>query len=202
MSQADLFATPDDAGPLPGLPDGLRLQADWLAVDEEAALLSRIADLPLAAADYHGHLARRRVLAFGHQYDFSAGVLREAGPMPDWLAALRDRAAAWAGLPAPALTDALVAEYRPGTPLGWHRDVPDYEAVIGLSLGGEAVMGWRRWRADRRWQQGQAELPLPARSIYALQGEARWGWQHAIQPTPGLRHSITFRSRRRRGAAP
>ncbi|UUX96200.1 alpha-ketoglutarate-dependent dioxygenase AlkB [Aquabacterium sp. J223] len=200
MPQADLFAADAD-GP-PGLPDGLRLQAPWLSVAEEGALLARIAALPLAAADYHGHLARRRVLAFGHRFDFAAGVLRSARPLPDWLAGLRDRAAAWAGLPAPSLTDALIAEYRPGTPLGWHRDVPDYEDVVGLSLGGEAVMGWRRWRAERRWQQGRAELPLPPRSIYALQGEARWGWQHAILPTPGLRHSITFRSLRRREAPP
>jgi alkylated DNA repair dioxygenase AlkB len=201
MSQADLFAA-DAEGPPPGLPDGLRLQAQWLSASEEAALLDRIADLPLAAADYHGHLARRRVLAFGHRVDFAAGGLRSAPPMPGWLAHLRDRMAGWAGLPAPLLTDALVAEYRPGTPLGWHRDVPDYEVVVGLSLGGEAVMGWRRWRAERRWQQGRAELRLPPRSIYALQGEARWQWQHAILPTPGLRHSITFRSRRRRAAAP
>jgi alkylated DNA repair dioxygenase AlkB len=41
-------------------------------------------------------------------------------------------------------------------------------------------------------------LALPARSAYVLQGTARWGWQHSIPPTPGLRYSITFRTRRER----
>jgi alkylated DNA repair dioxygenase AlkB len=28
----------------------------------------------------------------------------------------------------------LIAEYRPGNPLGWHRDVPDFESIVGISL--------------------------------------------------------------------
>lgn len=35
------------------------------------------------------------------------------------------------------------------------------------------------------------DLTLEARSIYALAGEARWGWQHAVPPVPALRYSIT-----------
>ena len=42
-------------------------------------------------------------------------------------------------------------------------------------------------------------VDLAPRSIYSLSGDARWGWQHAISPTPGLRYSITFRSLRGAG---
>jgi hypothetical protein len=28
-----------------------------------------------------------------------------------------------------------------------------------------------------------------------MQGDARWAWQHSVPPTPGLRYSITFRTR-------
>jgi alkylated DNA repair dioxygenase AlkB len=47
-------------------------------------------------------------------------------------------------------------------------------------------------------------LALEPRSIYLLQGEARWGWQHSIAPTPALLWSITFRTLRQaqRGGAP
>ena len=37
------------------------------------------------------------------------------------------------------LTHASIAEYRTGTELGWHRDVPDFEVVAGVSLAGVAV---------------------------------------------------------------
>ena len=37
----------------------------------------------------------------------------------------------------------------------------------------------------------------PAPVIAPLKDEARWGWQHSIAPTPALRYSITFRTRRK-----
>jgi len=39
-------------------------------------------------------------------------------------------------------------------------------------------------------------MALAPRSIYRLEGEGRWAWQHRIPPTPGLRYSITFRTLR------
>ena len=56
-------------------------------------------------------------------------------PLIEALHPLRERVAHWAGVDAQALVHVLVAEYAPGTPLGWHRDVPDHEEVFGVSLG-------------------------------------------------------------------
>ena len=53
------------------------------------------------------------------------------------------------GVPAEVLQHALVNEYRPGTPLGWHRDAPDYERVAGVSLGGWARMRLRPYPAKK-----------------------------------------------------
>jgi alkylated DNA repair dioxygenase AlkB len=39
-------------------------------------------------------------------------------------------------------------------------------------------------------------IELAPRSIYRLEGESRWDWQHSIPPTPALRYSITFRTLR------
>jgi len=59
------------------------------------------------------------------------------------------------GLAPETLEQALVTEYRPGTPLGWHRDAPDFGRVAGVSLGGWARMRLRPYgnkcaRGERR----------------------------------------------------
>jgi hypothetical protein len=39
-------------------------------------------------------------------------------------------------------------------------------------------------------------LDVEPRSIYRIEGDARWQWQHSVEPTKELRWSITFRERR------
>ena len=116
--------------------------------------------------------------------------------MPAWLWPLRGKAADWVGLPAEDFASALVAEYRPGTALGWHRDVPDFEVVVGVSLGSACRMRMRRYPAVAPKKSGVLSVDLRPRSAYVLRGPARWDWQHSIAPTPALRWSITFRTRR------
>lgn len=186
--QPDLFGSP--------LPPGLRHEPGFLAPAEEAALLQWIGLQPLQEARYKAYTARRRVLGYGSRFDYDLNHLKPADPIPEALLPLRDRAARWAGIDAASLANALVAEYRPGTPLGWHRDVPDYELVVGISLGGWARMRLRRYPPVAPKKADVLSLDLEPRSIYALQDEARWGWQHSIAPTPALRWSITFRTLR------
>jgi alkylated DNA repair dioxygenase AlkB len=88
----------------------------------------------------------------------------------------------------------LVAEYREGTPLGWHRDVPDFEDVVGVSLLNEAVMRLRPYPPREPKKAGVIKLTIEPRSIYLLRGPARWEWQHSVAPTRSLRYSITFRT--------
>jgi alkylated DNA repair dioxygenase AlkB len=190
--QGDLFGMP--AAPGPALPEGLRYEEEFLLREEEAALLRNVEALPLQAMKYQQYTALRRVVSYGGQYDFSAQQLNEAEPLPAWLDPLRARAAAWIGIDPARFTQALVAEYRPGTPLGWHRDVPDFERVVGVSLASACRMRFRPYppRAPRRAEV--LTLELAPRSAYLLQGEARWRWQHSIAPTPALRYSITLRT--------
>ncbi len=191
--QAELFG--DLPVPPPSwLPAGMRYEPGFLSASEEAALLARLATLPVAPMQYHGHAARRRVVSYGGSFDFAAGRLQPADPLPGWLQPLAGRAALWAGLRPGDFAQALVAEYRPGTPLGWHRDVPDFEDVVGVSLLGEAEMRWRPWPPVAR--AATHRLRVAPRSIYLLRGPARWAWQHAVAPTPALRWSITLRTPR------
>jgi alkylated DNA repair dioxygenase AlkB len=191
----DLF---DEAAPLP---DGLVYQRDFLSSSDEAALLADVAALPFAAARYKEYTARRRVVSYGSRYDFGDNQLQDAPPVPGFLLPLRERVAAWIDVAPDELADVLVAEYQPGTPLGWHRDVPDFERVVGVSLSGSCRMRFRPYppRADRR--AGVFELTLEPRSAYVLQREIRWKWQHMVAATRELRYSITFRTRSARQRA-
>ena len=189
MVQQALFAGPG------ALPEGFTYATDFLSVDEEGELLARIREQPLAAAQYKEWHARRRVVAFGGSYDFSRNELKTAPPIPQFLHGLRERVAAWGGIAAERLQHAMIAEYAPGTPLGWHRDVPQFEDVFGVSLLGHAKLRFRPW-PPRPGARTACALELEPRSVYALRNGARWQWQHAVSPTRELRYSITFRTRK------
>lgn len=191
--QLDLFGAAE-----PPLPPGMRYQREFLSRDEEKALVEFAASLPLKEMNYKGYTARRRGVSYGAQYDFSANQLEAAAPLPPSLQPLRDKVGAWCGIEAHAFTQVLVAEYREGTPLGWHRDVPDFEDVAGVSLLGEGMMRMRPYAPGRPNRNETLELVLEPRSVYLLHGPARWGWQHSIAPARALRYSITLRTPRRR----
>lgn len=72
---------------------------------------------------------------------------------------LRDRVADWLEVDRQHLVQVLVAEYAPGTPLGWHRDVPDFEAVAGVSRGNEAVLRARPYLRRRSVRERISGLP-------------------------------------------
>jgi len=188
--QVELF------GDAPTLPEGFVFQPAFITPQEERSLLDAIASLELEAAKYKQYTARRRIAYFGFGYDFVSNRLGEAPAAPQFLAPLRAKVATWMEIGAEALAQALVTEYRPGTPLGWHRDAPDFGRVAGVSLG-----GWARMRL-RKYPRGNDEpisLDLPPRSAYQMNGPARWRWQHAIPATKELRYSITFRTLRDAG---
>ena len=197
MSQGALFD--DLPEPLPqGLPEGLAYEAEFLSREEEQSLIALIATLPLQAAKYKEYTARRRVTSFGGSYDFDANKLLPAQPLIEALHPLRARVAHWAGVPADDLRHVLVAEYAPGAPLGWHRDVPDHEEVFGVSLGAPAVLRFRPFPPTEPKRADVVKLRAMPRSIYAMRGVARWGWQHSVAPVEEMRWSVTMRTPRRK----
>jgi alkylated DNA repair dioxygenase AlkB len=190
-AQGKLFAAASE------LPDGLTYRPEYVSIDEERALVEAIAQLPFAEARYKAFTAKRRIVSFGAGYDFDTNDLVDAPPIPEFLVPLRDRVAAWAGVPAAAFSHGLVSEYRPGTALGWHRDAPSFGRVAGVSLASSCRMRFRPYRPAERAGRAGFTLLLEPRSAYVLRDDARWRWQHSIPPTKGLRYSITFRTLRR-----
>ncbi|NLD56382.1 MAG: 2OG-Fe(II) oxygenase [Burkholderiaceae bacterium] len=181
--------------PVP-LPDGVAYQPEFLSAQEEAALIQLVGTLGLQAARYKAYTARRRVASFGGSYDYDSNRLLPAAELIPDLHPLRERVARWLGVAPEAIVHALVAEYPPGAPLGWHRDVPDFEDIAGVSLGAEGLMRFRPWPAVRPKRSDILRLRVAPRSIYAIRGTARWRWQHSVAPGEARRWSITFRTRR------
>jgi alkylated DNA repair dioxygenase AlkB len=161
-------------------------------MQEERTLLEAIAALPLQEAKYKDYTAKRRAASYGFEYDFNYNTVHPAAPIPAFLDPVRARVAAWLGVAPGDIRHALVAEYRPGTALGWHRDVPNFELVCGVSLAAAARMRFRPFPPGK--DKKVLSLELAARSAYILRGDARWRWQHSIPPTKALRYSITFRT--------
>ena len=192
VSQTELFST------APEMPEGFVYQADFISAGEEQQLVARIQELQFAEIKMHGVIAKRRTVQFGRHYGFETFKLSEAPPPPDFLLPLRDRVAEFAGCEAERLEEVLVTEYRAGAQIGWHRDAPAFDIVVGVSLLGDCTMQFRPWPVvkaapgvtKRAKPLGQL---LAARSVYSLRGSVRTHWQHHIPPTKTLRYSITFR---------
>jgi alkylated DNA repair dioxygenase AlkB len=189
--QFDLFG-PEPPASRP-MPAGFRYAPDVIDADEEARLVEAFADLPFKEFEFHGFFGKRRVVSFGFRYDFNGGRLQQAAPMPPFLLPLRERAAAFAELVPDRLQNALVTEYRPGTSIGWHRDRPNYDDVIGVSLSSPCTFRMRR-KHGSGWER--AALRLDPRSIYLMRGPSRWEWEHSIPAVDALRYSVTFRALR------
>lgn len=178
-------------------PEGFVYQPEFISAGDEARLIAIVGGLALEEATYKEYTAKRRTVSYGGQYDFSRNKLDAAPDIPPLLLPLRERIAQWVGVASDAFVQCLVSEYRPGTPLGWHRDVPNFEVIVGVSLGGTARMRLRPYHAgERNRREDVIALELESRSAYFIRDGARWGWQHSVSSTKELRYSITFRTAR------
>ena len=180
--------------PIDNLPEGLLYQPDFLSEAEESDLVRIFRGLPFQAFDFHGYTARRRVLEFGLEYDFTTRIATPTQKFPEYLSPIRERAARFAGVSAADLVEGMVTEYSPGAPIGWHRDAPQFGTIIGISLASTSRMRFKPYKAEGK----PVALTLEPRSIYVMRGPARWKFQHSIPPVKELRYSITFRTLRGR----
>lgn len=176
-----------------GLPEGFQYKVDLLSPEQERALVEEFARLPFRDFEFRGFLGKRRTVSFGWRYDFNVRELLEAEEIPTFLKDVRESAARFAGLSGDQLRHVLITEYSPGSAIGWHRDRPEFNDIIGVSLLAPCMFRLRR-KAGLRWER--ASLELPPRSAYLLRGAARTDWQHSIPSVDKLRYSVTFRSLR------
>jgi alkylated DNA repair dioxygenase AlkB len=185
------FAHPEE------LPEGFLYRHEFLSEAEELDLLRIFRGLEFAAYDYHGYLARRRVARYGVSYNLNTREESGTQAIPGFLLGVRSRAAEFAGVRADELVQAMISEYSIGTPIGWHRDAPQFGTIIGISLGSSCRMRLKPYSsAGKIASTGVLSIRLDPRSIYVIKNEARSEWQHSIPAVEQLRYSITFRTLR------
>jgi len=182
------------------VPEGFVYRGDFVSPDEETALVEAIGRVEFSDFEMRGVVARRRVAFFGMSYDAGDGV---SPAIPDFLMPLRARAASLAGKDADAFAMALINEYPPGAPIGWHRDAPQYDIVAGISLLSSCRMKFRPYVSPAEAAAGTGPrrtathgITLERRSAYVLAGPARTAYEHHIPAVTALRYSITFRTLR------
>jgi alkylated DNA repair dioxygenase AlkB len=199
------------------LPSGFLHRDDFISTAEEVELVDHINRLEFATFEMRGVVARRRVAFFGASYDrpstldarsgsgrrsLRASAAEPSPPIPEFLFPLRDRLAAWAEVDPHAFAMALINEYRPGTPIGWHRDAPQYDIISGVSLLSSCRMRLRPYvsptqaAAQNIRRKTTHEIELLPRSAYVIKGEARSAYEHSIPEVSALRYSITLRTLR------
>lgn len=179
-----------DADAAPSI-EGFTYRTQFLSAPEERDLLAEIARLDFGDVTFRGVVARRRVVQIGLHYSFTSRAVSPAAPFPAFLEPVRERAATLAGVASIDLAEALITEYQPGAGIGWHRDAPPFDIIVGVSL-----LSACRFRLRPRGRGRAVSMTVEPRSAYVLGGVVRSEWEHSIPPGDALRYSITFRTLR------
>ena len=189
----------------PVTPAGFEYTGDLITPTDERQLLTAIRTLDFSEVVMRGVTAKRRTAHFGMNYGYESRTATPGASIPEFLIPLRDRAAVWAARPSQAFVEALVTEYPAGAAIGWHRDAPMFEEIIGVSLLAACTMKLRPYISPKdsaspggKPRRTTHEVMLEPRSAYLISGEARTGFEHHIPAVNQPRYSVTFRSLRSR----
>ena len=179
------------------VPDGFTYREGFLSETEEQELIQEIQKVQLEPFKYYQFTGKRRTASFGWQYEFGASEIAAAADMPPFLLPVRTRAGKVFNIDPDSLIQTSIIEYSTGSPIGWHRDIPHFGVVVGISLGASCRMRFRKYSRVRPKKFNRDEIlsiELQPRSIYLMSGASRESWQHSIPPVKELRYAIMMRT--------
>jgi alkylated DNA repair dioxygenase AlkB len=179
------------------VPDGFIYRQNFISEAEEQDLIREIQKIPLAPFKYYQFTGKRRTASFGWQYEFGASEITAAPEMPPFLLPVRTHAANAFNIDPNSLIQMSIIEYSTGSPIGWHRDIPHFGVVVGISLGAACRMRFRKYSRVRSKKLNCDEIlsiELQPRSVYLMSGASREIWQHSISPVKELRYAIMMRT--------
>jgi alkylated DNA repair dioxygenase AlkB len=179
------------------VPDGFIYRRNFIAEAEEQELIREIQKLHLTPFKYYQFTGKRRTISFGWQYEFATSEITTAPDVPAFLLPVRTRAGTFFNIAPNSLIQTSIIEYPTGAPIGWHRDIPHFGVVVGISLGAACRMRFRKYHRDRSKKLNRDEIlsiELQPRSIYLMSGASREIWQHSIPPVKELRYAIIMRT--------
>ena len=183
------------------VPEGFIYRQNFVSAAEEQELIREIQKIQLEPFKYYQFTGQRRTANFGWQYEFGASEITAAPEMPPFLLPLRTRAGKVFNIDPTSLIQTSIIEYSTGSPIGWHRDIPYFGIVVGVSLGAACRMRFRKYSRVRSKKLNRDEvlsIELQPRSIYLMSGASREIWQHSIAPVKELRYAIMMRTLRTR----
>ena len=183
----------------PRVPDGFIYRPNFLSEAEEQELIREIQQIQLAPFRYYQFTGKRRTASFGWQYEFGASEITTAPEIPSYLLPVRTRAGSLFNIDPNSLVQMSIIEYSVGSPIGWHRDIPYFGVVVGISLGAACRIRLRKYSRPRPKNLKRDEIlsmELQPRSIYLMSGASRETWQHSIPPVKKLRYAIMMRTLR------
>jgi alkylated DNA repair dioxygenase AlkB len=178
----------------PILPEGFNYYPHFLSEDEEDELCREILKFDLQNMNYHGYKANRKTASFGYDYSFENNKLSKGKDIPaafDWLI---EKTGKYISVERNKFAEMLITEYPPGAVINWHRDVPQFDLIAGISLLTDCRFRLRPYDKAKQTRSSVNSFTVQRRSLYTMQNDVRWNWQHSIAPVKQTRYSITFRT--------
>ncbi|XP_011555104.3 alkylated DNA repair protein alkB homolog 8 [Plutella xylostella] len=160
-------------------PQGLHIFSNFISNDEESLFLQ----LFDSEDDINSsNLKNRYVKHYGYEFRYGSNDVDLSSPLEEKIpkecdnlwARLRD-----CGINLERKPDQMtVNKYLPGQGIPTHVDKhsPFGDIILSLSLGSDVVMDWKHHSGRL------VPILVPARSMLVMTSEARYDWQHGIQP--------------------
>ena len=109
--------------------------------------------------------------------------------LPEFLESLKKRAAEWAALAPADLVEAVISEYTEGSPIGWHRDVPKFETIVGISLNSSCRMRFKPYKGEGRIVSVNARASI--RLSATRSGKVELSTQYSRRSSVALLHYVS-----------
>lgn len=171
------------------LPPGLKIYRDYISESIEDKLIREI-DSQVWIVDY-----QRRLQYYGYRNELESpySLVSFPVPIPPLIYSLseelvRDR----------IVTDqpdqVIINEYSPGEGIRPHKDRNYFDnQICGVNLGSGCVMRFKHIK-----EGDVVDVEIPRRSVYVMQDEARYKWNHSILPRKKDKIEGNFQHRERR----
>lgn len=178
----------------PDWPSGFDYFPDFISREEEEMFLAFARKLPWENYEMHGVVALRKIFRYGVNYSFE-GKDAIARDIPKEFDFIIERGAKALNVDPSEIVQVLFTHYPVGAPIGWHRDAPMFESLLGISLASSCTMKLKAYDPRIPMQK----IDLAPRSAYIMTGESRWKWEHHIPAVKEERYSLTMRTLKKEG---
>lgn len=185
---------------------GLKYYPEYLTKDEEKELLKLIHDSKELTSITHS-TDSRKVIQYGYTYSYDRSGVTKCDPIPDIYKKLieTERVKKVIGTEF-AFDQLIINQYLPGQGISPHIDHTKYfgEIVFCISIGADTLVEFTQKKNE--FTKGDDTQYIAPRSAYAMTGDLRYKWYHAISGSKrtagrnmgdpayeGVRYSLTFR---------